>query len=185
MAERFLYLPALGVAACIVPGVFQLTPRYAIPILALLAAALTARTLARNADWHDYLSMATASVAASPQSFKTHDLLANVLFAADPTHANLDQVIAESEESLSILAPLPDDRQPPDPWRFAATCYMIRGDYPKAIPALRRYIAAVAPPRPAEAWQLQATAYRKNNDPTHAGEAATKARDLNTTDPHN
>ena len=185
MAERFLYLPALGVAACLVPAVFQLAPKYAPPLLALLAIALTARTLVRNADWHDDLSIATATVRTSPQSFKPHDLLAKVLFVADPTHSNLDQVVAESDKTLAILAPLPDDRQPPDPWLLAATCYMIRGDYARAIPDLRRYLAAAAPPRRAEAWQLLANAYERANDPTHGIEAATNARDLNPTDPKN
>jgi tetratricopeptide (TPR) repeat protein len=134
-------------------------PAYAPGALCLiLIAALSVRTWFRNADWKDDLSIATASVEASPGSFKTHDLLANVLYASDPAHANIDRVIAESEKSLAILDPLPYNRSVPDPYQLAGTCYLYRGDllrqkapqgslpqesllsYEKAIAALLRFL---------------------------------------------
>ena len=57
----------------------------------MIIAALTVRTWLRNGDWKDDLTIAEASVKASPRSFKTHDLLANVLFAQSKT----DRAIAE------------------------------------------------------------------------------------------
>jgi tetratricopeptide (TPR) repeat protein len=146
MAERFLYLPALGLIACLVPAVYALAEKagagkYAPVLLCLPMAALAGRTLVRNADWKDDMTMATALVNASPQSFKSHDLLANVLFASDPSHGNIDRVIGESEKSRALLDSLPDESRPADPYRFAANCYMIRKDYAKATGALLRYIA--------------------------------------------
>ncbi len=184
MAERFLYLPALGVIVCLVLGIYALadrtrTDRFALILLALLTAALAARTWVRNADWKDDMSMATSLVRTSPQSFKTHDLLANVLFASDPSHANIDRVIAESEKSLLILEPLPDAHKPADPYRFAANCYMIRGAYRKAIDVLLRFLAveaAIAPARSqADAYLMLSTAYRALGENTLAQDAAAHA----------
>jgi len=212
MAERFLYLPALGVVACVVPIVFSIAGRlgerrYAPIVLGVVTVALGSRTWIRNADWKDDLSIAAASVRTSPRSFKAHDLLANVLFAADPTHTNIDRVIEESEKSRAILEPLPDDRMPPDPWRFAADCYMIRGAHSKAIAALVRYLAAdkaeseafrkktVAEGRPVDsldraervrqgdAYVLLASADLGAGDADRASDAAVRARDLDPMSP--
>ncbi|MDE3198337.1 MAG: glycosyltransferase family 39 protein, partial [Acidobacteriota bacterium] len=141
MAERLLYLTAAGIAACVALALLSLPARYARIALAVLIAACAARTWVRNTDWADDASIANASVKTSPASFKTHDLLANVLFASDPTHTNIGRVIAESEKSRAILDTLPDTRKPSGPYRFAANCYMIRNEYPKAEAALLQFIA--------------------------------------------
>jgi protein O-mannosyl-transferase len=146
MAERFLYLTALGFIACVVPALLAAAEkigaaRIAPALLCLLIAALAVRTWERNRDWNDNLTIASASVLTSPESFKAHDLLANVLFTSDPAHGNIRRVIEESERSLAILDPLPDERKPADPYRFAANCYMLRGTYAKAIPVLLKLIA--------------------------------------------
>ena len=102
MAERFLYVPALAVIVCAVLGIYAVADwagvrRYQPFVLCcLIAATLTARTWVRNADWKDDNSMAAALVRAAPGSFKPHDFMANVLFAADPGHRNIERVIAES-----------------------------------------------------------------------------------------
>lgn len=205
MAERFLYLPALGFIACSVPAIYAIAERagaakYAPVVLCLATAALAARTWARNADWKDDMSMATASVRTSPRSFKTHDLLANVLFAADPSHTNIDRVIEESEKSLAILDALPDNRNQPDPYLFAGTCYMYKGAYRKAIAALLKFLAVekavfaefkgkVDPGRvdganardlrQAGAYLLLSTAYLRTGDTSQAADAAGHARALN------
>jgi len=188
MAERFLYIPALGVIACLVPAIYAVAERrFALILLGLLTVSLGIRTWVRNADWKDDMSMASSLVRTSPQSFKTHDLLANVLFASDPSHANIDAVIAESEKSRAILEPLPDARQPADPYRFAANCYMIRGAYRKAIGVLLRYIAveaAVAPARSqADAYLLLSTAYLSAGETAKAQDAAAKARGIDPLSP--
>jgi hypothetical protein len=175
-----------------------------VPVLVCVAliAALAGRTWARNSDWKDDLSIATASVEASPGSFKTHDLLANVLFASDPSHGNLDRVIAESEKSLAILDPLPDDRNLPDPYQLAGTCYLYRGDYRKSITTLRRFLAIeqakfaafrqtlksggpspksaeqITAARQGDAYTLISMAYLRSGDRSGAADAAVHARAL-------
>jgi tetratricopeptide (TPR) repeat protein len=177
MAERLLYLPALGVAACLVPAVYAVsgsTPNAAPIVLSIIVALLAVRTWTRNLDWQDDRSIAEASVRSSPESFKTHDLLANVLFASDPRHANLDRVIAESEKSVAILAPLPIERRPADPYRFLANCYMLRGAWAKAIPPLVTY-TKIRDQDP-DGLLMLSTAYLNIGDAKKAAGAADKAR---------
>lgn len=189
MAERFLYLPALGVAACLVTVIWELAEKRAVtkPAMVLLSAlilALAARTWVRNQDWKDDLTMASSAVLTSPNSFKVHDLRANVLFAADPTHANIDRVIEESEKSLAILEPLPDAQRPPGPYRFAANCYMIRAAYPKAIAVLRKYLATESTRlSKADAYLVLASAYLESNDTAHATEALAHAGEIDPMNP--
>jgi tetratricopeptide (TPR) repeat protein len=213
MAERFLYVPLLAVTACAAAGIYAASEKLRsasyVPaaVCLLITAALAARTWARNADWRDDLAMANASVASAPGSFKTHDLLANVLFASDPTHANIDRVIEESEKSRAILDPLPDDRNIPDPYQFAGTCYMYRRDYPKAIAALKRFLAiektefadfkrnlkpggpsaktaeGITAGRQGDAYTILSMAYLRSEDTAKAAAAAKQAQALNPLSP--
>ena len=193
MAERFLYITALGCIACLVPAIYAGfekvgAARLAPALLCLLTVGLAARTWARNADWRDDISMASASVRSSPRSFKTHDLLANVLFAADPSHGNIERVIDESEKTRAILEPLPDASNAPDPYRFAATCYLFREAYPKAVGALLRFLAIAKAQRlgdlrQADAYRLLAAAYMGAGDTNKASDATAQARALDPSSP--
>jgi hypothetical protein len=208
MAERFLYVPLLGMAACVVAAVYGLAgrfdkPAYAPVLLGVLALALAARTWVRNADWKDDLSIAAASVEASPGSFKTHDLLANVLYASDSAHGNIDRVIQESGKSLAILDPLPNYRSVPDPYQLAGACYLYRGDYAKSIAAFKRFLTIekavfgefqqtlkpghpsaesadhITAVRQGDVYTLLSMAYLKSGDANRAADAAGQARTLN------
>jgi protein O-mannosyl-transferase len=218
MAERFLYLTALGFIACAVLAIDALsektnTARLAPILLCILTAALAGRTWVRNGDWMNDFTIASANIHTSPQSFKSHDLLANVLFASDPTHTNIDSVLEQSEQSLVILDPLPDDRKPAGPYRFAANCYMLRRAYTKAIPVLLKLISIeknsvpafrtnlaarhipvgnqteldalerASRQRQSDAYLLLSTAYAESGDATHAADAASHAGQLNPLDP--
>jgi tetratricopeptide (TPR) repeat protein len=86
MAERFLYLPSVGLAgcvvACVVVAIHALGQRRllqrpaAAPVawtaLALVCLAFTARTYARNFDWQDDRSLWTSAVGVSPGAAKPH-----------------------------------------------------------------------------------------------------------------
>jgi tetratricopeptide (TPR) repeat protein len=124
MAERFLYLPAIAFAAGIV-ALASRAPRWTPVIAGVIVLALSARTIARNPDWQSDLTLGAAAVQASPESYKAHKLYANALFES---HAPVDQVLAEAEKSLAILAPLPDLRNNADTWRRAAEWYRSKGD---------------------------------------------------------
>jgi protein O-mannosyl-transferase len=125
MAERFLYLPAISLAFCVVIAVYTLPPRAAPVALCLIIAALAVRTWIRNTDWQDDLSSARAMVRGAPESYKGHTLLASALF---DSHADIDSVIAEAEKSLAPLQPLPDARNYAPPYQQAGLFYLTKGD---------------------------------------------------------
>ena len=112
MADRLLYLPSLGLLGCLVLAIYACaqTPKMKIVppvVLGLITAGFAVRTWLRNADWKTDLTIATADVRVSPNSFKLHRLLASSLFESDPAHSNIDQVLAEQEKSVALLDSLP------------------------------------------------------------------------------
>lgn len=132
MAERFLYLPSVGLAACAVMAIFNAAERFRLRTLApitlcILVAGFGIRTWVRNVDWHDELGMAEASVRTSPNSFRTHITLAGLLGKADPSGSNISQVIDETETSIAILNSLPDALQQPDVYAMAGSAYEFKG----------------------------------------------------------
>jgi hypothetical protein len=111
MAERFLYLPALAFSIILVMAVFaaahklRLNTAAPVLLLCLAMAAFGARTRARNNDWKDSLSLWSAAVRTSPDSFKSHTGLAQAMRG---DHRDAGQALAENEKSVAILDPLPD-----------------------------------------------------------------------------
>ncbi len=128
MAERFLYLPAIGFAIGLTAVVFRLAgPRAAAGILAVAILACTARTLVRNPAWQDDLALATADVKTAPRSYRTHRLLAGILYRRDPS-ANLDGAIREEEAAWSILETLPLNRVDQQAPAALGYYYRVKGD---------------------------------------------------------
>ena len=86
MAERFLYLPSVGLAGCVVAAIYALgqrrflkrpaAARVAWAALGLVCLAFTARTYARNFDWQDDRSLWTSAVDVCPGSARPHYNLA-------------------------------------------------------------------------------------------------------------
>lgn len=133
MAERFLYLPAIGFAACMVIGVYALGERVKVPAVApvclgLIIITLGIGTWSRNLDWQNNSTLLEAGIRDTPNSFASHFGLATNLYVSDPTHANLDRVISEAEKSLAILDPLPDSQNFVDAYANAGTYYQLKGD---------------------------------------------------------
>jgi hypothetical protein len=133
MAERFLYLPAVGFSGCVIVALYGLGDRFGIRLFApvavcLLIAGFAVRTWVRNLDWRDELTMATASVRTSPDSYKTHLELALALTEADPSRSNVDQVIVEMEKSMAILDSLPDSLNTSIVYATAGNDYAAKGD---------------------------------------------------------
>jgi hypothetical protein len=116
MAERFLYLPALGFAGCVVYLLRQ-APR---PVFIIVCILLVGRTYVRNDDWKTEQSLWASAVKAAPGSYKTHMAAAGDLpFAAAQ---------AELERALAILDPLPDRLSTPVPYINAGGLYRDIGD---------------------------------------------------------
>jgi len=131
MAERFLYLPAIAFCACLVLGWAALPARFraAAPFaVGALAAAYAVRTWLRNPDWWNDTNMARALIKTSPDSFKVRRMLAFWSFRADPSHSNLDYVIANAEAGLAILNPLPNGDNDAEAYRFAGGYYLEKAD---------------------------------------------------------
>jgi protein O-mannosyl-transferase len=109
MAERFVYLPSIGLAGCVVAGICmlgrqvswqRLLDRPAIWIsLVLLCLACAARTYARNSDWLDERSLWTSAVDVCPGSARVHNNLGQALTQLP---GRLPDAIAELQTALRI-----------------------------------------------------------------------------------
>jgi tetratricopeptide (TPR) repeat protein len=109
MAERFLYLPSVGLAGCVVAAVRALgrrrlltrpaAARVAWAALALVCLAFTARTYARNFDWQDERSIWASTVAVCPGSVRAHY---NLGLALERIPYRLPEAITEYQTALQI-----------------------------------------------------------------------------------
>jgi hypothetical protein len=122
MAERFLYLPSAGFAACVVLAFAAVAERLPRPrasallpaVVCVLVAAYGLRTVARNADWADELRLAQSGIEAAPRSAKVYLQYAAALARRDGLEgADVDVLIAHAEQALSIMdhPPLPTEQQ--------------------------------------------------------------------------
>lgn len=202
MAERLMYLPSAFLVVPLIVG-FQFLAdtsglRYAAPLtLLIVIAILSVRTVARNRDWRDERTLWTATVRTAPDSFKSHSGLAEALYQSDPSHGNLDAVIAEKEASLKVLTSLPDPAETSRPYREAAAYYLDRAvwreahggasaasdmiaDYRRAAALLERYLELIAirpisPQDTADARVLLSTAYTRLGQQSKSAELARQA----------
>jgi tetratricopeptide (TPR) repeat protein len=131
MAERFLYLPSVGLmicAACAFEAVWRV-PRYrsaAAGIAGVILLAAAARTWNRNLDWSDERRFWTSAAEAAPGSFKPHIMLATTAPLGSPSAWN--SAVTEADVALSVLNPLPDLQNAGSAWRGAGTLYRNVGD---------------------------------------------------------
>ena len=144
MAERFLYLPSLGFAGCLVVAIDaacrRANARYAWPRwlapagILLICLAFGVRTFMRNFDWMNDETLWTSAVQVSPNSFKTRATLAFVLNQKYPQGQRLNTEIAEIGRSLEILDSLPDVQNTAPTYAQAGAYYRLKGDF-SAAPA--------------------------------------------------
>lgn len=120
MGERFMYLPSIGFAGCLVIAVYaacrwvvlrfnlvEFIQTIWLQVLArsVLFAVITAfgiRSFVRNFDWDNDVTLWTKDVQTCPDSFKTHKSLAYALYETDPEGKNIDRIIAEGEQALAV-----------------------------------------------------------------------------------
>jgi tetratricopeptide (TPR) repeat protein len=151
MAERFLYLPSIGFAGCLVVVVYAIcrrVPAAAPAALALVSLAFAARTYTRNCDWFDDQSLWSSAAKASPASYKPHTYVASYLLTAK--EPRLDNAAGEAGRSLAILDPLPDPLNTVQPYLIAGVSFRTKGEtlppnsprardwYQKSLDALSR-----------------------------------------------
>lgn len=77
------------------------------PICAMVL--LGGRSMARNRDCQDDLTLAQADAGSAPRSARLREALASSLFERDPVR-NLDAAIHEGETAMEIMRPLPADK---------------------------------------------------------------------------
>ena len=113
MAERFMYLPSVGIAGCVAavvralgqrnslrrPITRPITARVAWAALGVACLALAGRTYARNSDWQDELSIWSSAVEVCPGSAKAHYNLAKAL---EVLPGRMPEAIAEYQAALRI-----------------------------------------------------------------------------------
>ena len=109
MAERFLYLPSVGLAGCVVAAVHALGARRSVKrpaeavvawvALGLACLALAARTYARNFDWQDDRTLWSSAVKVCPGSAKAHN---NLGIALSGIPGRLPEALAEYQAALRI-----------------------------------------------------------------------------------
>jgi tetratricopeptide (TPR) repeat protein len=105
MAERFLYLPLVGIAGLVALAAERIATHSRVTVSAALAVAflaLAVRAHVRNRDWSDDLTLWSATVRTVPESAKAQRAWAAARFAADPDHTDLAHVIAAAERALTI-----------------------------------------------------------------------------------
>jgi hypothetical protein len=133
MAERFVYLPSIAIAAAVVLAVraawrtFGSRRSHAWMVaMGAICLAFAVRTYVRNLDWRTSLSLWTSTAASSPESFKAHWHLAATLM--DAGAPELDHAVAETDRTLTILDGLPDEYCTAQPFAAAGLCYRLKGD---------------------------------------------------------
>ena len=109
MAERFLYLPSVGLAGCLVAAVYALghrlgsswagSPRAAWVAMSIACLALATRTYARNFDWRSELSLWSNAVETVPANARAHMNLGNAL-ARIP--GRMPEALVEFQTALRI-----------------------------------------------------------------------------------
>jgi protein O-mannosyl-transferase len=107
MGERLAYLPSAGFCLLVALGWSWLRGRQRMVALAALTAVVAAfagRTVVRNRDWQDNMSLYSAGVRVAPGSAKMHGNLGGEYMAA----VQWDKAAAEYETALHINPDYPD-----------------------------------------------------------------------------
>jgi protein O-mannosyl-transferase len=136
MAERFLYLPSIGLAGCLVAAAAAIEGRLrwkrasaaSAVALALVCLVLGARTYARNFDWQDEFSLWSSAVAACPGSARAH---VNLGYLLSSIPDRLPDTIAEYETAVHIEPDLAEAHYD------LATALMRTGRMPQAVAEYR------------------------------------------------
>jgi tetratricopeptide (TPR) repeat protein len=170
-AERFLYLPAVGLAGLAALALGRICRGRTTPlsIAGVLALVLAVRTWLRNDDWRDERALFTAVTADSPYSAKGHFLLASMLVTGD--RKLVGQALEQGQRAIEILQPLPDAQTDAGAYYITGMCQRLEGDdadpaaradwYRKALENLLRARAID------RAQRQQQDAIRSDNVPTY------------------
>lgn len=120
MGERFMYMPSIGFAGCLVLAIyalwnylsklggarrfgFLLQKQIAVVVfLSLLVGALACRSFIRNFDWENELILTSQDVQVASNSHRLHGMLAWALFHNDTEGTQIDRVIEHGEKAAAM-----------------------------------------------------------------------------------
>ena len=148
MAERWMYLPAVGFCAAVVFGVVALLRAVELPALKAVAASLAAivlvgygvRTVIRNRDWRDQERLWRATVEVFPSSFEASAGLGHM----DLEQRRYPEAISHLEAAVSVY------QRDPAVYRELGMASEALGDVDRATKAYEMAIALAPdaiPPR--------------------------------------
>jgi Flp pilus assembly protein TadD len=182
MGERLLYLPSIGFCLALAAALERCAggrashdarwPAAFVAPLALVVALDGARTVARNAVWHDALGLATALVGDAPRSARSHSELGSALAEA----GRLDDANREFERALAIRGDEPTILYN---WGVAL---MQAGRYDAAAHTYRRAIAVK--PNFGEAFENLGNVESARGDQQAALAALRRAQELTPESPY-
>jgi len=120
VAERLLYLPAVGLMGCVVLLISRfLKGRALLAGAALICCLFGVRTFARNFVWYTEESLWTDTMQSSPNASRGYSQYAVTQMNRDPAH--LDKAVEAAEKSIRIIGDLP-------PQFGSSRFYMSAGD---------------------------------------------------------
>lgn len=127
VAERLLYLPAVGLTGCVVLLLAHfLHGRTFAATVAAICCLFAVRTFVRNFDWYTSDSLWTATIQAAPAAFRGYSQLASAGMTGTPQQ--LDRAVAAAKESVRIVDALPDYENSSRIYSIAGQCYLRKAD---------------------------------------------------------
>lgn len=157
MAERFLYLPSIGICISISWAVIHYfrmsghenekatlklisTKWMPVALLSVVLLAYSGKTISRNSDWKNNLTLLATDVKTSPNSARIRYAYGSALLIekalkeenTDAKNGYLDKSIAELQKGVSILPSYAEA------WYHLGIAYKERGNPQAAVPAFEQ-----------------------------------------------
>jgi protein O-mannosyl-transferase len=135
-AERFLYLPLAGFAGCVAGAVYgamnllfsgRKRAGYATAtVLAAIALLCGVRTVLRNRDWKDTITLWSTAMEASPNSFKPYFVVgAQLAHSGQP--GSIDRAIELEQKAVSMIGSLSPQQSTTLPYSNLGISLLARG----------------------------------------------------------
>ncbi len=191
MAERFLYMPSLGLCIAVVMGAVSLSNKFKITegslvkiltgntsllIFSIAILVFSARTIARNTEWKDNLTLLSADVKSSPNSARIRYAYGSALLIEkalkEKDESKQQEILRESINQLEKGVSLIEDYA--DAWYHLGIAYKEVKDPVNAIRCFEKS-RSYKPFKDAESYIAVGLAYGSANQYDKAIEDLNKA----------
>lgn len=166
VAERYLYLPSVGIFTLISWGIYKLSKKFNVilGLFVIILILLITRTIIRNIEWHSEDNLWIATGKTSPSSPNTHNNLGDVYgrwgdkeralqefqtaIVLKPNYADAFHNLANTYREISALDKALENYQKaisfnPNLWQSyqnIAAIYFMQGQYAKALENIQKAI---------------------------------------------